>query len=198
LIMTTTVTRTYDSAANARSVVGELKAIGIEEAEISVIARNDHHELEGVDVTYSTEDAGAVSTGAGIGGMVGGVAGMLAGLGLMAIPGVGPLVAAGWMATTAAGAATGAMAGAATGSIVSVMTDSGIEPHDAETYAEAVQRGAILISARTSESLEPRVVAIMDRNSPNDLTMKRAAWESEGWTRYDANAAPYPREQLRF
>lgn len=196
--MTNTISRTYDSAMHARSVVSELKAIGVMEDDISVIARDDHNELESVTAESVNENDGSVVGGAGIGGMVGGVAGMLAGLGLMAIPGVGPLVAAGWLATTAAGVATGAVAGAATGGIVSALTDSGVTPRDAETYAEAVRRGAILISVRAEETLEPRVTIIMDRHSPSDLTTRRAAWETEGWTRYDANAAPYQRDQPRI
>lgn len=193
--MTNTITRTYDSFTDARSVVTELKAIGVQEDDISVIAHNDHHELDGMNASEPGDEDNAASTGAGIGGVVGGAAGMLAGLGLMAIPGAGPLIAAGWFASTAAGAATGAMAGAATGGIISAMTGNGVEERDAETYAEAVRRGAILISVKADDNMEPRVTAIMDRHSPNDLTSRRAWWESDGWTSYDPVAAPYSREQ---
>ena len=193
--MTHTTTRTYDSFTHARAVVTELKAIGLKDDDITVIAHDEHHELDGINATSPDADSNGVANGAGIGGLVGGAAGLLAGLGLMAIPGVGPVVAAGWLATTAAGAATGAVAGAATGGIVSVMTDNGVDQRDAETYAEAVRRGAILISARTEESTELRVLAIMDRNSPSDLTARRAWWESDGWSIHDPAAQPYTREQ---
>lgn len=193
--MTHTITRTYDGYTQARSVVSELKGIGVKEEDISVIAHDDDNNLDGVGATSPVDDDNSVANGAGIGGMVGGAAGLLAGLGMMAIPGVGPVVAAGWLATTAAGAATGAAAGAATGGIVSALTDSGLDRRDAETYAEAVRRGAILISVRTEEASEPRVVAIMDRNSPSDLATRRSGWESEGWTSYDPAAQPYSREQ---
>lgn len=86
--MTNSISRTYDSAADARSVVSELKAIGINEDDISVIARDDHHELEALNA-QSPDGNGSATNGAGIGGIVGGVVGMLAGLGLMAIPGIG-------------------------------------------------------------------------------------------------------------
>jgi uncharacterized protein YcfJ len=193
--MTTTITRTYDSFTDARSVVTELKAIGIQDDDISVIAHDDHDELDGVNAATPAQDDNSVSSGAGIGGVVGGAAGMLAGLGLMAIPGAGPLIAAGWLASTAAGAATGAVAGAATGGLVSAMTANGMEERDAETYAEAVRRGAILISAKTEETAEPRVTAIMDRHSPTDLAARRAWWESDGWSSYDPASQPYSREQ---
>lgn len=193
--MTATITRTYDSFTDARSVVTELKAIGMREDDISVIAHDRHDEPDDVNAKAPAQEDHSVSSGAGIGGVVGGAAGMLAGLGLMAIPGVGPLVAAGWLASTAAGVATGAVAGAATGGIVSALTDNGLERRDAETYAEAVRRGAILVSVRTEETIEPRVRAIMDRHNPSDLTARRAWWESNGWTNYDPAAAPYSPEQ---
>ncbi len=193
--MTTTITRTYDNVSNARSVVSELKAINVAEADISVIAHDEHHDTSSIDTETTNGTANGASNGAGIGGMVGGAAGLLAGLGLIAIPGVGPLVAAGWLATTAAGAATGAVAGAATGSIVSAMTDAGVDHRDAETYAEAVRRGAILISVRTSDDNDMRVTAIMDRNNPSDLTARRAWWETDGWSSHDPAAAPFSREE---
>ena len=84
------------------------------------------------------EDAGK---GAGIGAAVGGVGGLLTGLGLMAIPGVGPVVAAGWLAATAAGAVTGAAVGGAAGGIIGGLTDAGVSEDDAHVYAEGVRRG---------------------------------------------------------
>ena len=193
--MTHTTTRTYDNFTQARAVVTALKAIGLKDDDITVIAHDEHHDLDGINATTPDGDGNGVANGAGIGGLVGGAAGLLAGLGLMAIPGVGPVVAAGWLATTAAGAATGAVAGAATGGIVSVMTDNGVDQRDAETYAEAVRRGAILISARTEASTEMRIAAIMDRNHPSDLTARRAWWEIDGWSSHDPAAQPYSREQ---
>jgi hypothetical protein len=193
--MTHTITRTYDSADHARIVVTELKAIGIQNDDISVIAHDDSAELDGINVRTPDTDDNSVANGAGTGGVVGGAAGLLAGLGLMAIPGVGPLVAAGWLATTAAGAATGAVAGAAMGGIVSAMTESGMEQDQAETYAEAVRRGAIMISVRADDTMEPRVDAIMDRHSPSDLAARRSTWEADGWSSYDPAAQPYSREQ---
>jgi uncharacterized membrane protein len=195
MTMTNTITRTYDSFAHARTVVKELKAAGLQNDDISVIAHDDHADLDGITAKTPDVEDNSVANGAGIGGVVGGAAGLLAGLGLMAIPGVGPLVAAGWLATTAAGIATGALAGAATGGIVSAMTESGMSQDEAETYAEAVRRGAILISVKADDDMEQRVIAIMDRHSPSDLAARRSSWESEGWSSHDPAAQPYDREQ---
>jgi hypothetical protein len=71
-----------------------------------------------------------------VGAVVGGAAGLLAGIGLMAIPGVGPVVAAGWLVATL----TGAAAGGATGGIIGALTQAGVSKEDADVYAEG--RGA--------------------------------------------------------
>lgn len=202
--MTHTITRTYDSYEDASSVVSNLKGIGIDSDDISVIAHDQSRydeassaRSETGSVTATDSDAGSgAGTGAGVGALVGGGAGLLAGLGLMAIPGIGPLVAAGWLASTAAGAAAGSVAGAATGGLIGALTDSGIEERDAHTYAEAVRRGSILVSVRTPEMNASRVEAIMDRHNPADLNTRRAGWESEGWTSYDPNARPYDRTEV--
>src|SRR5438105_3273466 len=101
--MQVSVTRSYDRYADAKAAVHELKKAGIAESEISLVAVKDDSVAEGT------------VTGAGVGAAIGGAAGLLTGLGLMAIPGVGPVVAAGWLATTAIGAVTGGATGAVAG-----------------------------------------------------------------------------------
>src|ERR1043165_1578616 len=88
-IMTTTITRLYDTYEQARGAVRELEASGVPHGDISIIANN----IEG-RVRLEHAHPGA-SAGAAVGSVVGGTAGLLAGLGLLAIPGIGPVVAAG-------------------------------------------------------------------------------------------------------
>lgn len=97
--MTQTITRSYDTYQQAESVVRKLKDAGVADSDISLVGR------------HADADESHAGEGAGIGSLIGGAAGLLAGLGLIAIPGIGPVVAAGWLAATAAGAATGAVAG---------------------------------------------------------------------------------------
>ena len=130
--MTTTVTGLFDHYSDATSAVDQLKAAGISEDDISIVSKNADGRYKDNDVG---EDAG---TGAGIGAAVGGVGGLLTGLGIMAIPGVGPVVAAGWLAATAAGAVTGAVVGGAAGGLIGALTDSGVDERDAHVYAEGV------------------------------------------------------------
>ncbi len=130
--------------------------------------------------------------GAGIGGVAGGIIGLLTGLGLMAIPGVGPVVAAGWLASTAAGAA----AGGATGGIIGTLTQAGTTEEDANAYAEGVRRGGTLVSARVPDADRGRYEAILDRSSVN-IRYRGTAWRNEGWQRFDPNASPYTADQIR-
>lgn len=79
---------------------------------------------------------------------MGGTAGLLAGLGLMAIPGVGPVVAAGWLVSTLAGAA----AGGAAGSVVGALTQAGVSKEDADIYVEGLRRGGVRLNTALAAS----------------------------------------------
>ena len=175
--MPLTITRSYEDYATAAAVVEELGNAGFSDSDISVIGHREDH-----------EDSNA-GEGAGIGAGVGGAAGLLAALGMIAMPGIGPVVAAGWLAATAAGAA----AGAAAGGIIGAMTSAGVDERDAHVYAESVRRGGSVVSLRTAEARAPEAEAIMDRATPIDMAVRRADYEREGWTQFDANATPYVR-----
>jgi uncharacterized protein (TIGR02271 family) len=105
------------------------------------------------------------------------VAGLLAGLGLLAIPGIGPVVAAGWLASTAAVAA----AGGATGGLIGALTQSGIGEPEARNYAEGVRRGGTLVTVRVRDTDRMQVEAIMDRHNPIDTKGTAAADRTGDW-----------------
>ncbi|MGD9478438.1 general stress protein [Shinella sp. G-2] len=196
--MKKTATGLYDDYADARAAVSALEARGIPSDDISIVSNNadDRHSND----TNAAEGAG---TGAGIGAAVGGVGGLLTGLGIMAIPGVGPVVAAGWLAATAAGAAAGAVAGGAAGGLIGAMTQSGVSEEHAHVYAEGVRRGGTLVTARVEESLYPEAEAILRQSNWVDPTERRAAYAEQGWTRFDDTLDPYgpaevEQERLRY
>ncbi|GJE62646.1 hypothetical protein MPOCJGCO_4779 [Methylobacterium trifolii] len=110
--------------------------------------------------------------------MLGGGAGLLAGLGLLAIPGVGPVVAAGWLVATV----TGAGVGAAAGGLIGGLTGAGLSEHEAERYAEGVRRGGTLVTVRAGEDLADRVMTILDRSGSIDLDERAQGWRAQGWT----------------
>lgn len=127
---------------------------------------------------------------------LGGAGGLLTGLGLMAIPGVGPVVAAGWFAATAVGAAGGAVAGGAAGGLIGAMTRSGVSEEDANVYAEGVRRGGTLVTARVEDEFAPVAEDILKRSNRVDPVDRRAAYQEQGWTRFDDTLNPYALEDV--
>ena len=197
--MTVTITRLYNSHSEARAVVDALRAANVGERNISVLASNaDEWHRDNTPATYPDKDfdgrddrAEAAGTGAGVGAVLGGTVGVLTGLGIMAIPGVGPIVAAGWLVATLAGAA----AGGATGGIIGALTQAGATPDEAEVYAESLRRGGAVVSVQTDEADRSRIAAIMDRSSI-DVRDRGTAYRKAGWNRFDPAAAPYTPEQV--
>lgn len=187
-----TITGLFDDHADARSAVTELEAAGVPSKDISIVSNNANHR-DRADESKAAEGAG---TGAGIGAVVGGAGGLLTGLGLMAIPGVGPVVAAGWLAATAAGAAAGAVAGGAAGGIVGALTDSGVSEEDANVYAEGVRRGGTIVTAKVEDSMAPEAEAILKRSNWVDPTERRTAYNEQGWQRFDDTLDPYDADQI--
>lgn len=174
-----TVSALFDRYEDAKQAVGRIEAAGVPHGDISIVASNasDSHSVVGTD-----HDAGeAAGTGAGagatLGTLLGGGAGLLAGLGLLAIPGVGPVVAAGWLVATLTGAGIGAAAGGLAGSL----TGAGMSEADAHLYAEGVRRGGTLVTARVDEGLTGQVASILDEHGSVDIDERAQGWRSEGW-----------------
>ncbi|WP_409291484.1 general stress protein [Peribacillus sp. SCS-37] len=130
----------YDHGNDAIKVIEDLQAEGYERDQISVIARDpeDVHEITDETGTKAGEGAAA---GAATGGVLGGLTGFLAGVGALAIPGIGPILAAGPIAATVAGAVTGAGAGGIAGALVGM----GIPDHEAKQYETDIKEGKILV-----------------------------------------------------
>ncbi|HUR43872.1 MAG TPA: hypothetical protein VMZ01_07220 [Aestuariivirga sp.] len=184
-----TITKVYDRHQQARQAVSELEQAGIASSDISLVA-NKYVSEKYADV----DDVSDAAAGAGIGAMVGGTAGLLAGLGLLAIPGLGPVVAAGWLASTA----VGALAGGATGGIIGALVDSGVPEDHAHVYSEAVRRGGTLLAVKVDESQAPRVRSILDRYQPIDPIRQGADYRRGGWKQFDPQAEPYKLSEIEI
>jgi hypothetical protein len=181
----------YDSYDDATRVVTDLRAAGVPEDDISVIAHNADGRYMPIE-----EESSPAGKGAAIGGVLGGGAGLLAGLGIMAIPGIGPVVAAGWLASTLAGAAVGAAAGGATGGVVGSLTEHGVDEAHAHVYAEGVRRGGALVTARGDENLGGKIKPIYDRWGAVDPETRGRAYRSTGWSKFDPKAPHYTAEEI--
>ena len=109
----------------------------------------------------STKAPEAAVTGAGTGGVIGGALGWIAGIGALAIPGVGPFIAAGPIMAALSGAAIGAAAGGIAGGLIGL----GIPEIEAKRYEGKVKEGKILISVHTESSEEITQVKDIFRNT---------------------------------
>ena len=196
--MSKTITRIFDNYGDATNAVRDLENLGIKHDDLSIVANNadkahgDHVDQDIDDVN----DHGDVSRGASTGAALGGVGGLLAGLGLLAIPGLGPIVAAGWLASTAAGAGIGALGGAATGSIVGALKNAGHTDEEANVYSEGVRRGGSLVSAKVPDNLVSEAEAVLQRNKSVDAQTRGAAYRQDGWTTFDDKAPAYTPDQV--
>ena len=137
------------SEVQAQEIVAQLKTAGFSNTDISVLfpdttgTRDFAHE-------HHTKAPEGATTGAGTGGIVGGAIGWLAGVGALAIPGLGPFIAAGPIMAALSGAAVGATVGGITGALVGL----GIPEYEAKVYESKVAEGNILISVHTDDGGE--------------------------------------------
>jgi hypothetical protein len=186
-----TVTGLFDDYNDAETAVSTLERSGVPSDQISIVSNNadDRHKHH----SGAADGAGA---GAGLGAVVGGAGGLLTGLGMMAIPGVGPVVAAGWLAATAVGAVAGAVAGGAAGGLIGALTDAGVPEADAHVYAEGVRRGGTLVTAKVEDAVAPNAEVILKRSNWVDPAERRKAYAAQGWIKFDDTLDPYGPEAI--
>jgi len=197
--MTTTVIGLYDRLEDAQNAVSELVSAGFPREDISIVAADTEGKFKTYVGESSAEGGEGMVTGAGVGAVVGGLGGLLLGIGALAIPGIGPVIAAGPIATALAGAGIGA----ATGGLIGALVDMGVPEEQANLYAEGVRRGGTLVKVRAPEDRVDEANRILDRFNPIDIDQRATTWRSEKWSRFDPNAKPYSqtdfeRERSRF
>ena len=203
-----TVAHLYDTYDHAQSVVTELEAAGFSHDNVSIVANQGVSDAYNTapttttatttgDYTSAVTTAPAASTGAGtgasIGTIIGGGAGLLAGIGALAIPGIGPIIAAGWLVA----ALTGAGAGAAAGGLLGSLTGAGIPEDHAHVYAEGVRRGSTLVTVRADDAQVTEAEAIMAKYSPVDVAQRGTDYRGTGgWDRFDESRGAMTPEEL--
>lgn len=130
----------FHTEYEASQAIEELKSHGFLTEDISVIARNKR-DVEAINEETGTKAPEGMASGAATGGLLGGVTGLLAGIGALAIPGIGPIIAAGPIAATL----TGVAIGAGTGGLVGGLIGLGIPEDEAQSYENDVDEGRILV-----------------------------------------------------
>lgn len=154
---TSLVSAVFDTHADAERAVSELRSAGVSDGAISVVAQHDGKNTSTDGGGNDTQEfIGKVAVGAGVG--------TLLGIAALAIPGVGPLVAAGAIASAAipGAAITGAALGGAVGGLEKVMTDHGVSRVDASYYEGRINDGGVFVSVDTGDAnVSPEAVADM-------------------------------------
>ncbi|HEX6289979.1 MAG TPA: YsnF/AvaK domain-containing protein [Herpetosiphonaceae bacterium] len=186
----------FDNMSDAEAAVRDLRDAGFPSGDISFVANNADNRYSMDNTSYTTADDTEAAEGAGIGAtggaVLGGLAGLLVGLGALAIPGIGPVVAAGTLATALGTTAVGAGIGAAAGGLVGALVGAGIPEEDAHVYAEGIRRGGALVAVQVATDDEAnRAADIMDRHNVVDIDERGSTYRQSGWSRFDESATPY-------
>ncbi|KQN82134.1 hypothetical protein ASE90_10595 [Sphingomonas sp. Leaf67] len=168
-----TVSAIFDTEAEAQRAVADLRSAGVSDSALSVIARsNGTTTARDVDGEITDEHHESIARGVLGGGALGAGLGVLA----LAIPGVGPLIAAGAIAASAVpGAmAIGAVAGAAAGTFNEVLKGHGISDEDASYYGEHLTGGGVLVTVDAAAA-NANVSDILRRNGGHSVNNPRVA-----------------------
>jgi uncharacterized membrane protein len=145
------ISAVFDNYAQANQAVDALRRLGVNDADLAVLSRND---IEGWNRHENAvhEDNAAERAGKGL--AVGAGVGALFGLIAVAIPGVGPFITAGWLAealgVTAGGAVAGAIVGGTSGAISTLLTKAGYTEDEARYYGSALDRGGVFVAVNTN------------------------------------------------
>lgn len=138
-----TIVALFESQADAEQAIRDLKDAGFPRDSIGVVLRDPaygHGPVHPSDIgplPGETATAGAVG-----GGILGGVVGLLAGVGALALPGIGPVIAGGVLVSSLTGAGLGAAAGGVLGALIGL----GIPDEEARYFEEGVRRGSVLVA----------------------------------------------------
>lgn len=155
--MSKTVIGVFSNENAARRAVEELRNSGFGTNEISIVAREGRRGDDNATMGVGNDISGGVTTG----GVLGGLAGLAAGAGALAIPGIGPLVAAGPIA--------GLLSGAATGGIAGGLIDWGIPEERGRYYEGKVREGKILATVRAEEGKVNQAAQVLRAHGATDV-----------------------------
>lgn len=179
--MAKTVIGLIDTPQETQSVVQDLMRNGFARDRIGLMASDKSTKTTGKRSSKKAKDGDAASgamAGAGAGAALGGIAGLALSFVPLAIPGIGPILAAGPIAAALAGAGVGAVAGG----LIGGLTNMGVPEDEAHYYAEGVRRGGTLVTVTTENEREVDIaVDTMKRHGAVDIEERAASWKKQGW-----------------
>jgi hypothetical protein len=155
----------YPTVIGAEGAVDELVSAGFSNADVSVLMADNQGSKDFAHEKQTKAPEGT-TTGVAAGGTIGGTLGLLAGIGALAIPGVGPFIAAGPIM----GALAGLGVGGAVGGLFGALVGMGIPEYEAKRYEGRVKEGGVLVSVHCDTSEEiTRAKDILERTGANDI-----------------------------
>lgn len=180
---THSVVALFASRSDAETAVRALRDAGVERSDISVIARDEGAGAGGPVNVLKEKSPNGSAMGKNIAGgaVFGALGGLLLELAALAIPGIGPIVAAGPLATTLAGAGVGAVGGG----IVGAIKDMGVPDREAHVYAESIKRGDAMVSVSTDASKVDTVAQLLNTHGAIDVEDRATSLREAGWTNFD-------------
>lgn len=158
--MSKKVVALFRSRNQAEEAVNGLRREGFER-EISVVAKDDKRNNRGNDDQGMQMSNDTVTDGTATGGVVGGLAGLAVGAGALAIPGLGPIIAAGPIA--------GALSGAAAGGIGGALVDLGIPQAETKRLEEGIRQGKTLVSVECADDQADRCREILQNSGADEV-----------------------------
>jgi hypothetical protein len=155
----------YPSVERAEQAVDALISAGFSNADVSVLMADNQSSKDFAHEKHTKAPEGT-TTGVAAGGTIGGTLGLLAGIGALAIPGVGPFIAAGPIM----GALAGLGVGGAVGGLVGALVGMGIPEYEAKRYEGRVKEGGVLLSVHCDTSEEIALAKdILKRSGADDI-----------------------------
>jgi hypothetical protein len=156
----------YKDRESFELALDALRAANFRNSDVSAILPDRDHTTKDLAHEINTKTPEGIATGAGAGAAVGGVIGWLVGIGAIAIPGIGPLIAAGPVVAALAGAG----AAGATGGLVGGLIGAGIPEIEAKRYAGRIREGSYLLSVHCDDSTWARKAEdILERTGGKDV-----------------------------
>jgi hypothetical protein len=162
----TVVIGVIETQVQAENIVQELERAGVATGDISAIFPDRHGGKDFAHEHHTKAPEGAIAGVAG-GGVIGGTIGLLAGIGALAIPGLGPFIAAGPLMAALSGAAAGAAVGGVAGALIGM----GIPEIEAKMYEGKLRGGNILIAATVPNSDQEKIAKeVFRRQGAHDIS----------------------------
>ena len=174
----------YSNTLALENTVDALKNAGFRNTDISVLFP-DNQGSKDFAAQKNTKAPEGATTGAGTGAVLGGALGWLAGIGALAIPGVGPFIAAGPIMGALAGAGVGGTVGGITGALIGL----GIPEYEAKRFEGRIKAGSILLSVHCDDSdWTKKAEEIMKANGGEEVSASHEAKAD-----FDNTNKPHPR-----